>query len=118
MNKKERKKVIRLLLTHYYKNGDILFLNGGDLEKVSTKEGVEVLKKIGVKPGEEKILWVYDRNLESHEESPYNLNLSLRNVDKVKLLPWDRMNALDLVYTDKIVINKGALEKINLTWGR
>ncbi len=108
MNKKMRRKALFGTLSRVTQDGNLLLLQDPDLERPKTKQGRELLKNLGLE--EHKVLFF----LESEEEP---LALSLRNLPRVKVLRADRLNVLDLLEHDKVVLTLKALDIIEQIWG-
>ena len=104
MTKKARKIALFGLLTLKLQNDSILGLDNFSLTSIKTKDALTVLSAVGLQW--HKVLVVLDKKDEVVEKS-------LRNVDGVKYLYVDYLNPSDLLYYDKVLFLKPALEKIN-----
>ncbi len=104
MTKKARRIALFGLLTLKAQSDDILGLDDFALGAIKTKDALTVLSSIGL--GWKKILVVLDQKNEVVEKS-------LRNIDGIKYLYVDYLNPSDLLYYDKVLFLKPALEKIN-----
>ncbi|MGL5793977.1 MAG: 50S ribosomal protein L4 [Waterburya sp.] len=109
MNRKER----RLALTTAFSSRleDIIVVEdfGSELERPKTKEVMAALERWGV-AAEDKVLLIL-------KEVAENVNLSTRNIAKVKLIKATNLNVVDLLHANKIVVTKDALEQIQEVYG-
>ncbi|MGL5942733.1 MAG: 50S ribosomal protein L4 [Waterburya sp.] len=109
MNRKER----RLALTTAFSSRleDIIVVEdfGSELERPKTKEVIAALERWGV-AAEDKVLLIL-------KEVAENVNLSTRNIAKVKLIKATNLNVVDLLHANKIVVTKDALEQIQEVYG-
>ena len=109
MNRKER----RLALTTAFnaKAEDTIVVEnfGSELDRPKTKEVVAALERLGV-TADEKVLLIL-------KEISDNVNLSTRNIAKVKLIKSTKLNVADILRADKIIVGKDALEQIQEVYG-
>jgi large subunit ribosomal protein L4 len=104
MTKKARKLALMGLLTLKAKESGLLGLDQFGLTAIKTKDALWVLHAIGLQ--NQKVLVVLDVKSETVEKS-------LRNVEWVKYLYVDYLNPSDLLYYDKVLFLKPALDKVN-----
>lgn len=104
MTKKARKLALTWLLTLKAKESGLLGLDQFGLTAIKTKDALGVLHAIGLQ--NQKVLVVLDVKSE-------NVEKSLRNVEGVKYLYVDYLNPSDLLYYDKVLFLKPALDKVN-----
>lgn len=104
MTKKARKLALTGLLTLKAKESGLLGLDQFGLTSIKTKDALGVLNAIGLQ--NQKVLVVLDVKSETVEKS-------LRNVEGVKYLHVDYLNPSDLLYYDKVLFLKPALDKVN-----
>jgi large subunit ribosomal protein L4 len=107
MNRKERRRAMQVGLMSKITEEDFLVVDGMNMEKPSTKEGIRILANLNARGG--KTLFLADR-----DEDP--LFLSFRNISKTMCLPADRINGFDLLNNDKVVATKKAYELIEEVW--
>jgi large subunit ribosomal protein L4 len=109
MNRKERRLALRTALIS--RAADILVVKGfaADLEVPKTKEIVAALDRWDV-PAGSKVLLVLDG-------APEAVKLSVRNLEKVKLIAADQLNVFDLLHAGKLVLSEEALTKIQEVYG-
>ena len=100
--KKVRRLALKSALSSKVIENEIIVLNELNFAEVKTKNMVNLLDKLNVKT---KVLIV---------DKDYNDNaiLSLRNLPGVKFLTAEGINVLDLLYHDKLIITKEAVERI------
>jgi large subunit ribosomal protein L4 len=103
LNKKVRKKALKMALTNRAKEGKIKIVEDFTMEKPKTKEAVEFLKSLGIE--KEKTLVVIP-------EKDENIMLSFRNLPNAKVLPVEGLNVYDVLWAQNLVITKSALQKI------
>lgn len=100
------KKMRRLALMHAiadkFQNDNVTVIDRIELERPKTKSIVQILNSLGL---EGKVLIV----LESHDRNVY---LSARNIPGVHTCRWSDLNAYDVLWHDKLLITKGALENL------
>lgn len=104
MTKKARKLALTGLLTLKAKESGLMGLDQFGLTSIKTKDALTVLHAIGLQ--NQKVLVVLDVKNEAVEKS-------LRNVADVKYLHVDYLNPSDLLYYDKVLFLKPALDKVN-----
>jgi large subunit ribosomal protein L4 len=102
LNKKVRKLALKSALSSKVQADEILVLDELTLNAPKTKEMVKVLSGLKV---ERKALIVTTDAYEMVE-------LSARNIPGVTVLNAEAVNVLDLAHHDKLIITKGAVEKI------
>ena len=104
LNRKERRLALRTALMS--RLADITVVKGfGDaLQAPKTKEITAALQRLDIAP-DTRVLLVMDGASET-------LKLSVRNLERVKLIAADQLNVFDLLNAQKLVLNEGALAKI------
>lgn len=102
LNKKVRKLALKSALSSKVLADEILVLDELTLNTSKTKEMVSVLNGLNI---ERKALIVTSDVNEVVE-------LSARNIPGVTVLSAEAVNVLDLAHHDKLIITKGAVEKI------
>lgn len=106
--KKVRRLAIRSALSSKVNASELVVLDQLKLEKPKTKDMVQVLKNLGVN---RKALVVTDQ-LED------NAILSARNIPGVKLISADGLNVLDVLYHDKLILTRGAVNRVEEVLGQ
>lgn len=101
MNKKARRAALCSTLSMLYKENKLTVLNAFELEQISTRRFVDVLKGFDVA----KTLVVIDGN-------NANLELSARNVRDVKVLKSEGLNIFDMMKYQNIIFTEAAVRKV------
>jgi large subunit ribosomal protein L4 len=109
MNRKERRLALRTALMS--RTDDIVVVKGfgSELTAPKTREITAVLQRLGIEAGC-KVLLVLDGASEA-------VKLSVRNLEKVKLIAADQLNVFDLLNAGKLVVGEEALAKIQEVYG-
>ena len=109
MNRKERRLALRTALMS--RSADLVVVKGfaEGLSAPKTKEIIAGLGRLGIAEGT-KVLVVLD--------SPSDVvRLSVRNLEKVKLIAADQLNVFDLLHASSLVVSDEALAKIQEVYG-
>ena len=109
MNRKERRLALRTALMS--RSADLVVVKGfaEGLTAPKTKEIIAGLGRLGIAEGA-KVLVVLD--------SPSDVvRLSVRNLEKVKLIAADQLNVFDLLHASSLVVSDEALAKIQEVYG-
>jgi len=109
MNRKERRLALRTALMS--RSADITVVKGFGvgLESPKTREITAALSRLGIEAGT-KVLLVLDNATDA-------VKLSVRNLEKVKLIAADQLNVFDLLNASKLVLSEEALAKIQEVYG-
>ena len=103
MNRKERRLALKSALSYKVMDNELIVLDSLKFETNKTKEMVELLNKLEI--AKNKVLVVID-------ELDENICLASRNLRNVVVLLPTEVNTLDLVNSDKVLITKTALDKL------
>jgi large subunit ribosomal protein L4 len=103
LNKKVRKKALKMALSDRAKEGRIVVVEDFTFEQPKTKQAVELLKNLGL--DKEKVLVVIP-------EKDINVQKSFRNLPNAVVLPVEGLNVYDILWANKLVITQSALKKI------
>ncbi|MBJ7491676.1 MAG: ribosomal protein [Cyanobacteriota bacterium] len=109
MNRKERRLALRTALMS--RGADLVVVKGfaEGLTAPKTKEILAGLGRLGIAEGT-KVLLVLD--------TPSDVvRLSVRNLEKVKLIAADQLNVFDLLHASSLVVSDEALAKIQEVYG-
>ncbi|MEM7758188.1 MAG: 50S ribosomal protein L4 [Cyanobacteria bacterium P01_A01_bin.40] len=109
MNRKERRLALRTAFSARVEDMIVVENFGGELERPKTKEVVAALGRWGIGV-EEKVLLIL-------KEVSDNVNLSTRNIAKVKLIKSTNLNVADILHANKIVVSQEALVDIQEVYG-
>ena len=104
MNRKERRLALRTALMS--RVADIVAVKGfgSELDTPKTKEITAALGRFGIQ-ADTKVLLILDNASEA-------IRLSVRNLEKVRLIAADQLNVFDLLHASKLVVSEEALAKI------
>lgn len=106
--KKVRRIAIKSALSSKVNDSELIVLDELKMEQPKTREMVQVLKNLGV---DRKALIVADQVEE-------NAELSARNIPGVKVIPAEGLNVLDVLYHDKLILTRGAVNRIEEVFGQ
>jgi len=101
LNRKVKKAALRSALSVRFKNEKLTVLNSLEVEKISTKGFVEILKRFEIS----NVLVVID-------EANANVELSARNIPGVKVLRADGVNVYDVMKHTNLVLTEGAVTRL------
>ncbi|MEB3319150.1 MAG: 50S ribosomal protein L4 [Cyanobacteriota bacterium] len=104
LNRKERRLALRTALMSRVDDITVVKGFGDTLDAPKTKEITAALQRLGIDL-ETRVLLVLDGASET-------VKLSVRNLERVKLIAADQLNVFDLLNAQKLVLNEGALAKI------
>ena len=109
MNRKERRLALRTALMS--RVADIVAVQGfgSELDTPKTKEITAALARFGIEANT-KVLLILDNASEA-------VRLSVRNLEKVRLIAADQLNVFDLLHASKLVVSEEALAKIQEVYG-
>ena len=108
MPKKMRNLARRSVLSNHFKNNNIFVLSSIDLKSPSTKQFKKILSDLKIERN--KITVVYSKPND-------NLVLSARNLKNVYTVNVLSVSTYDIIDCDSILIDKSALESLNLLLG-
>ncbi len=101
MPKKKRKLALRSALASKARDGELLVLDALELPGIKTKALAQALGALGI-----------DNALIVIPEKDEVIEKSARNLPKVKVLRVEGLNVYDVLCYDKLVLLRGALEKL------
>ncbi|MCS6874988.1 MAG: 50S ribosomal protein L4 [Pyrinomonadaceae bacterium] len=106
--KKMRRGAIRSALSERLREGNLIVVENFAIEKPKTKDFVKIMGNFGLLADDKKpIKTLIVDSLENK-----NLVLSSRNLPKVKVVNSNGLNIYDLLYHEKLVISKEAVEQV------
>jgi large subunit ribosomal protein L4 len=108
VNKKMKKIAVKSVLSDKAQNDGIMILDELKMDKVKTKNMVNLLEDLGLK--DKKVLIV----LPGKDKETY---LSARNIPHVKTLVLDGLNTYDLLNNEVILMSEEAVRKIEEVLG-
>lgn len=109
MNRKERRLALRTAFAARVEDLVVVENFGAELERPKTQEVVSALGRWGIDT-KQKVLMIL-------KDVSDNVNLSTRNIAKVKLIKSTNLNVADLLHADKIVVSQAALTDIQEVYG-
>ena len=109
MNRKERRLALRTAFSARVEDMIVVENFATELERPKTKEFVAALERWGV-GSDEKVLLIL-------KEVSDNVNLSTRNIAKVKMIKATNLNVADILHANKLIVSKDALEQIQEVYG-
>jgi large subunit ribosomal protein L4 len=109
MNRKERRLALRTALQSRVADLVVVQAFASQLERPKTKEVLQALTRWGVAP-ESKVLMI----TAAREETVW---LSVRNVERIRLISATNLNVFDILAADQIVATAEAIAKIQEVYG-
>lgn len=109
MNRKERRLALRTALMSRIDDITVVKGFGADLKAPKTREVTAALTRFGI-AAEAKVLVILNNPSET-------VRLSVRNLEKVKLIAADQLNVFDLLNATKLVLSDEALATIQEVYG-
>lgn len=101
LNRKVKKAALRSALSARFKGAQLTVLNALDLEKISTKQFTDVLRRFEV----DNVLIVVD-------VANRNLELSARNIPYVKVLRAEGVNVYDVMKYRNLLLTEAAVSQL------
>lgn len=108
MPKKMRRGALRSALSERLREGNIIVLEDLNFESSKTRDFLAVLKTLGLDDGKKRAKTLIVDELDNR-----NIILGSRNVQNTKIVNSYGVNVYDLVYHEKIVLSKKAVEELN-----
>jgi len=108
MPKKMRRGALRSALSERLREGNIIIVDGFELKTARTKDFLSVIDSLGLIENSKRAKTLVVDSLDNA-----NLILSSRNVQKTKVTNSFGVNIYDIIYHEKLVISKAAVEELN-----
>jgi large subunit ribosomal protein L4 len=108
MPKKMRRGALRSALSERLREGNLIVIDEFGLETPKTKDFIGVIGKLGLIEKDKQAKMLIVDSLDNA-----NLILSSRNIQKTKVTNSFGLNIYDLVYHEKLLISKAAIEELN-----
>ena len=105
--KKMRRGALRSALSERLREGNIIIIEDFSIDNPKTKEFLSVLNTLGLADTKKRTKTLIVDSLDNA-----NLILSSRNVKKTKVTNSFGLNIYDLIYHEKLVLSKSAVEEI------
>ena len=109
MNRKERRLALRTALMARIKDAKVVKDFGSTIKAPKTKEILDALSRLGIS-SDSKVLIILSNPSNS-------IQLSIRNLEKVKLINADQLNVFDLLCANSLVLSEDALKTIKEVYG-
>ncbi len=104
INKKIRKKALYMCLSDKVKNKRLYILDKIELPEIKTKKFVNILNKLIPEKNKKILLALADNDK--------NIIKSARNIEKLRTMPVESLNLLDLLKADYLVTTVKGIKKI------
>lgn len=108
MPKKMRRLALRSILSAKLAEGELRVLDSFGLEQPDTKQISQIFKALGVNPPALVVNAGVDANVVK----------SARNIEGVKTLPADMLNAVDLLSYSVLLMTVDAVKQVESVWGK
>jgi large subunit ribosomal protein L4 len=108
MPNKMRRGAIRSALSERMREGNIIVIDELSIDNPKTKEFVDILKTFELTDNKTRTKTLFVDSLDNE-----NLIRSSRNVQKVKVVNSYGVNIYDILWHEKIVLSKSAVEELN-----
>ena len=108
MPKKMRRGALRSALSERLREGNLIIIEDFSIENPRTKDFVNVMTTLGFADKKKATKVLIVDSLDNQ-----NLVMSSRNVQKTKVTNGFGLNIYDLIYHEKLLISKAALEELN-----
>jgi large subunit ribosomal protein L4 len=105
--KKVEKGALKAALSQKLRDGEVIVVDALSVGEIKTRAAVEMLKRIGV-DGKALLVDVKPED---------KLSLSVRNIEGVRVLASNRINARDVMNTRRVVLTRAAMEKLQEALG-
>ena len=109
MNRKERRLALRTAFSARTEDMIVVENFNSEFDRPKTKDFIAALGRWGVGT-DEKVLLIL-------KEVSDNVNLSTRNIAKVKMIKATNLNVADILHANKLIVSKDALEQIQEVYG-
>jgi len=109
MNRKERRLALRTAFSARAEDMIVVENFNSEFDRPKTKDFIDALGRWGVGK-DEKVLLIL-------KEVSDNVNLSTRNIAKVKMIKATNLNIADILHANKLIVSKDALEQIQEVYG-
>ena len=109
MNRKERRLALRTALMSRVSDIKTVEDFGSTLNAPKTKEIIQGLARLGFDTTQ-KVLIILD-------DPSINIKKSIQNIPNIKLIKADQLNVFDILNSNKLIIGKSAIEKIQEVYG-
>ncbi len=108
MPKKMRRGALRSALSERLREGNLIVVDEMNFETAKTKDFVKAISGLNLATSKKPVKTLIVDSLDNA-----NLVLSSRNVEKTKVTNSFGLNIYDIIYHEKLVISKAAIEELN-----
>jgi large subunit ribosomal protein L4 len=108
MPKKMRRGALRSALSERLREGNLIVIDAIEFDTPKTKDFVNAISGLQLSEGKKAVKTLIVDSLDNA-----NLVLSSRNVEKTKVTNSFGLNIYDIIYHEKLVISKAAIEELN-----
>jgi large subunit ribosomal protein L4 len=108
MPKKMRRGALRSALSERLREENVIIIDDFTIDNSKTKSFIEILTTLGLKEDKKHKKTLIVDSLDNQ-----NLILSSRNIQKVKVINSYGLNVYDLLYHEKLILSKSAVEELN-----
>src|SRR5688500_18291561 len=108
MPKKMRRGALRSALSERLREGNLIVIDEFGFKTPKTKDFISAVASLGLVEDRKRAKTLIVDSLDN-----VNLVLSSRNVEKTKVTNSFALNIYDLLYHDKLLISKTAIEELN-----
>src|SRR6476659_9608768 len=108
MPKKMRRGALRSALSERLREGNLLIIDEFGFETAKTKDFLGAIGGLGLQETKKPVKTLIVDSLDNE-----NLILSSRNVEKTKVTNSFGLNIYDIIYHEKLVLSKAAVEELN-----
>jgi len=110
LNKKVRDLALRKAFTERVKDGQVVILDGLNLDKPATAQLAKTLNALGI-DGKKPAKAQYKSAVLVTAEADGNIALSARNIERVRSTTSDTLTTYDILWPDVLVFTRDAYEK-------
>ena len=109
LNKKVRELALRKAITERVKDGQVIILDGLNLEKPATAQLVSTLSALGIN-GKKPTKALYKSAILITAESDSNIALSARNISRIRSTTSDTLTTYDILWPDVLVFTRDSFQ--------
>jgi len=102
--KKVKRLAIKCALADKFQNDNVLVIDTINLDSPKTKQIISVMDGFGLFGNEKKLIVL--------DAPDQNVLYSTRNIPRVNVCVWDTLNTYDILWHDKLLVTRSALEKL------
>jgi large subunit ribosomal protein L4 len=106
--KKMRRGALRSALSERLREGNIIVIDELSFKEIRTREFLAAMKSLGLTDVKKAVKTLIVDSLDNA-----NLVLSARNVEKTKVTNAFGLNIYDIIYHEKLVLSRAAVEELN-----